>query len=132
MMAVAARDAMATDQIEAIADKGYYKSEEILACEQAGIEVVVPKPQTSNARARGQFDNGRKTASQKGNSATRGVRKHIQSKSEREIGETRIRTKIRKCPAIRASSRTTCGRKFSFAVDAPTAVIHVASGVFRR
>lgn len=56
MMAVAARDAMAPDQIEAIADKGYYKSEEILACEQAGTEVVVPKPQTSNAGARGQFD----------------------------------------------------------------------------
>lgn len=56
MMAVAARDAMAPDRIEAIADKGYYKSEEILACEQAGIAVVVPKPQTSNARARGQFD----------------------------------------------------------------------------
>ena len=56
MMAVAARDAMATDRIEAIADKGYYKSEEILACEEAGIAVVVPKPQTSNAGARGQFD----------------------------------------------------------------------------
>jgi len=56
MMAVAARDAMATDQIEVIADKGYYKSEEILACEEAGIAVVVPKPQTSNAGARGQFD----------------------------------------------------------------------------
>jgi len=56
MMAVAARDAMALDRIEAIADKGYYKSEEILACEQAGIAVVVPKPQTSNAGARGQFD----------------------------------------------------------------------------
>lgn len=45
MMAVAARDAMATDQIEAIADKGYDKSEEILTCEKAGIAVVVPKPQ---------------------------------------------------------------------------------------
>ena len=56
MMAVAARNAMASDRIEAIADKGYYKSEEILACEEAGISVVVPKPQTSNARARGQFD----------------------------------------------------------------------------
>ncbi|MBD3666312.1 transposase, partial [Sulfitobacter sp. TSTF-M16] len=56
MMAIAARDAMALDQIAAIADKGYYKSEEILACEEASISVVVPKPQTSNAGARGQFD----------------------------------------------------------------------------
>jgi len=53
---MAARDAMGPDQIDAIADKGYYKSEEIPACEEAGIEVVVPKPQTSNAGARGQFD----------------------------------------------------------------------------
>ena len=53
-MALAARDAMVSDQIEAIADKGYYKSEEILACEEAGSEVVVPKPQTSNSGARGQ------------------------------------------------------------------------------
>jgi len=43
MMAVAARDAMAAGRIEAIADKGYDKSEEILACEEAGILVVVPK-----------------------------------------------------------------------------------------
>jgi len=56
MMAVAARDAMAADQIGAIADKGYYKGEEIVACEEAGISVVVPKPMTSNAAARGRFD----------------------------------------------------------------------------
>ena len=56
MMAVSARDAMAADQIEAVADKGYYKGEEILACEEGGISVVVPKPLTSNAGARGRFD----------------------------------------------------------------------------
>lgn len=55
-MAVAAREAMAAEKIEAIADKGYSKSEEIIACEGNGIEVVVPKPTTSNAGARGQFD----------------------------------------------------------------------------
>lgn len=55
-LAVLARDAMAADEIEAIADKGYYKGEEILACEKAGVSVVVPKPLTSNAGARGRFD----------------------------------------------------------------------------
>jgi len=40
----------------AIADKGYYKGEEIVASEEAGVSVVVPKPMTSNAAARGQFD----------------------------------------------------------------------------
>lgn len=56
MMARKARDAMAGDVIEAIADKGYYKGEEIVACEQAGIAVTVSKPHTSNAAAVGRFD----------------------------------------------------------------------------
>ena len=56
MMAAAAKDVMTTDQLTTIADKGYYKSEEIVASEDAGISVVVPKPMTSNAAARGQFD----------------------------------------------------------------------------
>jgi hypothetical protein len=56
MMAVAADDVMTTDQLTAITDKGYYKGEEIVASEEAGISVVVPKPVTSIAAARGQFD----------------------------------------------------------------------------
>ena len=56
MMAVAARDEMEADEIEAVADKGYYKSEEILACETAGITATVSKPLTSGAAARGRFD----------------------------------------------------------------------------
>jgi hypothetical protein len=56
MMAVAARDAMAPDRIGAIADKGCCRGGEIPACKDAGIAVVVPKPQTSNAGAREQFD----------------------------------------------------------------------------
>jgi transposase len=56
MMAVAARNAMEADEIEAIADKVYYKSEEILACEVQGITPIVAKPLTSGAAARGRFD----------------------------------------------------------------------------
>jgi hypothetical protein len=56
MMARAAQEAMACDAIEAIADKGYYKGEEIVACEQEGIAVTVSKPHTSNAAAHGRFD----------------------------------------------------------------------------
>jgi hypothetical protein len=56
MMAHKAREEMTSDTIEAIADKGYYKGEEIVACEQAGIAVTVSKPHTSNAAAVGRFD----------------------------------------------------------------------------
>lgn len=55
-MAIAAREAMGADKIEAIADKGYFKSEEILACEAAGITATVSKPLTSGASAKGRFD----------------------------------------------------------------------------
>lgn len=54
-MASAAKEVM-PGEIEAIADKGYYDGEEIVACEQAGIPVTVPKPRTSNAAAAGRFD----------------------------------------------------------------------------
>ena len=56
MMAHAAKDVMASETIEAIADKGYYKGEEIVACELDGIAVTVSKPHTSNAAAVGRFD----------------------------------------------------------------------------
>lgn len=39
-----------------MADRGYFKGEEILACEQAGIIPLVPKPLTSNSKADGRFD----------------------------------------------------------------------------
>ena len=38
MMAVVAHDVMVSDEIGAIADKGYFKSEEILACQTSGLE----------------------------------------------------------------------------------------------
>src|SRR6202035_4428490 len=33
----------------------YFKGEEILACEQAGVAVTLPKPQTSGAKSAGRF-----------------------------------------------------------------------------
>ena len=56
MMARAAKEVMATESIEAIADKGYYKGEEIVAAEQAGVAVTISKPRTSGAAADGRFD----------------------------------------------------------------------------
>lgn len=56
MMARAAKDVMASDTIEAVADKGYYSGEEIVAAEHAGVAVTVSKPNTSNSGAAGRFD----------------------------------------------------------------------------
>jgi hypothetical protein len=41
--------------LTAIADRGYFKGEEILACEAAGVTPIVPKPLTSGAKADGRF-----------------------------------------------------------------------------
>jgi transposase len=54
-MAGMARDALGAEKLEVLADRGYFKSDEIAACEEVGIEAYVPKPRTSNARAEGRF-----------------------------------------------------------------------------
>ena len=50
-----AKDALGVDKLEAVADRGYYSGEEILACDKAGIAVTLPKPMTSGLEARGRF-----------------------------------------------------------------------------
>ena len=55
-MAAKAKAVMRTETLEALADRGYYSGEQLLACEQIGVKPYVPKPRTSNARAEGRFD----------------------------------------------------------------------------
>jgi hypothetical protein len=55
-MAKQAKAAMGTEELQAIADRGYYNGDEIVACEAAGIAPIVSKPMTSNAKAEGRFD----------------------------------------------------------------------------
>ena len=50
-----AKATLQTDTLEAVADRGYFSGEEILACEQAGITVTLPKPMTSGAKSDGRF-----------------------------------------------------------------------------
>jgi hypothetical protein len=47
--------ALGVEKLEAIADRGYFDGEEILACDQAGITVTPPKPQKSGAKSKGRF-----------------------------------------------------------------------------
>jgi hypothetical protein len=55
-MAKQALAAVDQTSLTVVADRGYFKGEEILECEQAGIYALVPKPLTSNNRAEGRFD----------------------------------------------------------------------------
>lgn len=51
----AAMDTLGVDRIEAVADRGYFKIEDIEACEKAGITAYVPKPIRGPAVADGFF-----------------------------------------------------------------------------
>ena len=55
-MAEQARAATGIDDLTVVADRGYFKGEQILECDQAGITPIVPKPLTSNSLADGRFD----------------------------------------------------------------------------
>jgi transposase len=54
-MAKEAKATLGVENLDAVADRGYFDSEEILACENAGITVTLPKPMTSNSKSEGRF-----------------------------------------------------------------------------
>ena len=55
-MSIRAKTELKVDSLNVVADRGYYNSHELRACEQANIAVHVPKSFTSNNKAKGQFD----------------------------------------------------------------------------
>jgi transposase len=55
-MAGKAKEALGASELTVVADRGYFKSEEILECTQSGIMPLVPKSMTSNSLAAGRFD----------------------------------------------------------------------------
>ena len=54
-MAKQTKTALQADKLDVVADRGYFNSAEILACDEAGITVTLPKPLTSGAAAKGRF-----------------------------------------------------------------------------
>jgi transposase len=54
-MAKQARAAIGTKGLTVVADRGYFKGEEILACHEAGIATYLPRPQTSRSITKGLF-----------------------------------------------------------------------------
>ena len=54
-MAAAAKTALGLDRLDIVADRGYFSGEQILASEQAGVTVTLPKPLTSGASHAGRF-----------------------------------------------------------------------------
>lgn len=54
-MAMLAREELNSKTLDVVADRGYFEGGEIKACEDAGITVTLPRPQTSGAKAKGRF-----------------------------------------------------------------------------
>jgi transposase len=54
-VALQAKDVLGADHLDVVADRGYFNSPEILACERADITVTLPKPMTSGAKSDGRF-----------------------------------------------------------------------------
>ena len=50
-----AKEVLEAETLEVVADRGYFDSEEILACDRAGITVTLPKPLTSGSKSQGRF-----------------------------------------------------------------------------
>jgi len=50
-----AKAVLGVDKLEAVADRGYYSGDEILACERSGISVTLPKPMKSGAALDGRY-----------------------------------------------------------------------------
>jgi transposase len=50
-----AKTVLGVENLDAVADRGYFSGEELLACDNAGITVTLPKPMTSNSKAEGRF-----------------------------------------------------------------------------
>ena len=54
-MAMQAKQAIGTEELTVVADRGYFNSQEVKACEDASITAYLPKPQTSGNMAKGQY-----------------------------------------------------------------------------
>ena len=54
-MASAAKEALAAEALEVVADRGYFNSAEILAAHEIGVIATIPKPATSGNRRKGMF-----------------------------------------------------------------------------
>jgi transposase len=54
-IAMQAKEVLGTEHLDAVADRGYYNSTEIKACDDADVTVTLPKPMTSGAKSDGRF-----------------------------------------------------------------------------
>ena len=55
VMAQKAKQALGVKELDVVADRGYFSSEQILECSRTDVTVTLPKPVTTGLTAKGQF-----------------------------------------------------------------------------
>lgn len=111
-MSMQVKDVLAIEELTVVADRGYFKGEEILACEEAGITTYLPKPQTSGNMSKGLFGKRDFIYIAKDDEylcpASQRLIRHMQTK---EKGQLLYRYWCSVCPACSIKSQCTTGKE---------------------
>jgi len=111
-MADKARAAIGAKDLSVVADRGYYRAEELRSCEQAGLTAYVPKSETSGNKAKGQFDRSdfRYIAEDDEYECPAGERL-VRHMTRQEDGKVMHRYWTSKCPRCPMKSQCTNGKE---------------------
>ena len=103
-----ATDENEQEQLTVLADAGYYKSEEILACQQKGMKVLVPKTDTSGKGAKQQFTRSQFIYDEKNDEYRCPARERLPFKSLAEVKGRTVRVyRTFKCPDCHLKAQCT-------------------------
>jgi len=110
-MASKAKEALDTEELDVVADRGYYNGPDIYECEQSKIRAYLPKVQTSGNMAKGLF--GKRDfiwISEDGEYKCPANERLIWRMSTEEKGKTIHRYWSSKCPTCSIRARCTTGK----------------------
>ncbi len=123
-MSKQAKAVIETDELDVVADRGYFKGEEILAGEEAGIRTYLPKPQPSGNLTKGRFGKRDFIYKAEGNEYECPAGERLQWRFETvESGQTLPKYWSSACPRCPIRSRCTTGPYRRIARWEPEAVV---------
>jgi transposase len=96
------------EELTVLADAGYYKSEEILACQEKGMKVLVPKTDTSGKQGKQQFTRSQFIYDAKNDEYRCPAGERLTFKSIAEVKGRKLRVyRTFKCPDCRLKAQCT-------------------------
>ncbi len=98
-------------ELTVLADAGYYKSEEILACQENGVKVLVPKTDTSGKQTKQQFTRSQFVYDANNDEYRCPAGERLLFKSEQRSGGRTVRVyRTFKCPTCPLKAQCTPGK----------------------